>query len=452
MRWSYVLGDRAITIIVTAAFAAIFWSLRYHYWSITFEEPFSDMADYVSVARQIASQFFFGFNEAFYSYWTPVTPSFIAISILLGGDNYQTIFRYLVQTVTFFGSLVLAYEIIKLTGRRWLGGVLLLVVALARPSIFWSLKLGTETVSEALLICAIGVTLRALRTRSSVWTVASGVFCVLLALNRPQFMPSVFAVAACFLFAGFGICMQSDRLRAQHAFFIRDSTRLWQTSYFIVGAIIVWSPWIMRNYLHYGAFIPTATSGFETFVWENGGAPLQPGRYQELHLSDGTIWRDFRFTAIQESVANSSNDYERSKKFRLLAMAWLAANWKDLPTVFGQRLVHFISHNGTNGLTKVPRDHLFPSSNASGISLDYILLDKNPVICAFAIGGIILLIIRYGIFGYAMASFCLLPWFVLAAMIGFERTVESLICVTIWLAIYFAAMMLEFSISSRKAY
>jgi len=177
---------------------------------------------------------------------------------------------------------------------------------------------------------------------------------------------------------------------------------------------------------------------------------LQPGRYQELHLNDATIWRDFRFTAIQESVANSSNDYERSKKFRLLAMAWLAANWKDLPTVFGQRLVHFISHNGTNGLTKVPRDHLFPSSNASGIALDYILLDKNPVICAFAIGGIVLLIIRYGVFGYAMASFCLLPWFVLAAMIGFERTVESLICVTIWLAIYFAAMILEFQFRAAR--
>ncbi len=437
------------TIIFVTAFAGIFWSLRWYYWSITFEEPFSDIADYIVVANRIVNHFSFGVSDTMYSYYTPITPSFIAVSILLGGDNYQLAFRYLVQTVTFVGSLFLAYEIVKLTGRRWLGAALLLVVSLSRPSIFWSLKLGTEAVTEALLISAIAINFRALRTRSPVCAIAAGAVCVLLALNRPQWVPSVFAVAACFGFAAFGFRMRREGSNMQGIISLRDRTRLWQAACFVAGALLVWSPWIVRNYLHYGAFIPTATSGVEAFVWESGGAPLTPGRYQELHLSDGTVWRNFAITDIRASLADSPNDYERSKSFRLMATAWLWANLEDLPSLFARRLMHFISHSGANDLTTVPRGHLFPTSadDFQLIALDRILLDKNSWICALAFGGVVLLIIRYGVFGYTIASLCLLPWFVLAAVIGHERTVESLISITIWLAVYFASEAIVVALS-----
>ena len=44
----------------------------------------------------------------------------------------------------------------------------------------------------------------------------------------------------------------------------------------------MWLPWIARNYAHYGAFIPTATSGVDTLIWEYGTVPIRAGRYERL--------------------------------------------------------------------------------------------------------------------------------------------------------------------------
>lgn len=443
---------------VLGAYAIIFWALRVDYWANTSEAPFSDIASYVAVGQQIAHHFFFGLTETNYSFYTPVTPGIIAVAILIGGENYQTVFRFLVQGLTFFGTFLLAYEIVKMTGRRWLGISLLFIVALARPSIFWSLKLGTEAVSEALLILSLGMSLQAMRTRSLAAAFLAGVLCLLLGLNRPQFLPSTFLVAACFGLRAFGIRRVEPMASAQDAtqgqapgflrrcgrwtISFRGSRTLWQACYFAVGIIAVWSPWIVRNYVHYGAFIPTSTNGTGAFTWEYGSGPIRTGRYKELISRNGTNG-EFNPDEIQKTLSNSANDYEESRIMLRWAKAWLFANRSDLPRLFVWRLKHFVSQNGASGLTKVPRDRLFARPTVGFNNpyppvswLDLILLDKTPWVCFLAFAGVMLLIMRYGLFGLIVASLLVTPWFVLAALIGYERYVESMISITLWLALY----------------
>ena len=451
--------------VVVCLYALAFWGLRWRYWSITTEAPFSDIQDYLNVGHQIAEHFFFGYTDQYYSYWTPVTPSFIAIALRLGGKNYEWAFRILMQSITFIGSLALAYELAKLTGRRWLGFALLFSVALCRASIFWSLKLSTEPVAEALLLSSLALVLRTICSGSGVSAALAGILSLLLALNRPQFFPSIFLVAGFLILGGLRLSWRPTESSLMVALTPRrwgmkvpswfgpdalgNRRRLLPATCFVLALMIAWSPWVIRNYLHYGAFVPVSTSGFETFIWEYGGAPIRPGRYQELVLSDGKILRHFGLPGIQESLSQLPNDLERWKAVRTISVAWLRANWMDLPGLMVWRLKHYVTHNGANGLTKASREQLFPSkpsnlTNPTGeiTLLNALLLDKTPWIVVFALGGAGVLAARFWIPGGIVVSMWLIPWIVLSMLIGYERTVEPLISFTIWLAMYFVAELI----------
>jgi hypothetical protein len=127
----------------------------------------------------------------------------------------------------------------------------------------------------------------------------------------------------------------------------------------------------------------------------------------------------------------------------MIARAWYAANWMDLPRVFLWRLKNIIAFNGASGLTKVSRDHLFlsltPGYNNpyAPISwLDVILLDKSPLICFLGLLGLAFFAWSFPAQGLVMTSLAVAPWFMAALVIGYERTVESLIAITIWFALF----------------
>ncbi len=408
------------------AYALVFWGLRLTYWLSTAEIPFSDIADNIAVGQRIATTFTFGINDAFYSYFRPVTPSFIAASILISHDHFDWAFRVLVQTITFCSALLVAREVTKLTGRQWLGWVLLFIVALSRPSIFWSLKLSTETVSEALLLASIGLVLNALSTRKPVIFGLAGVASLLLALNTPQFLPSLLLLAV-------GLLVFSHWFR-------------WGAVCFSIGAVLMWSPWVIRNYMHYGAFIPIATVGADTPIWDYGTVPIRQGRYTELKVDDNvTLPATMSIDQLKNGIlAGAPNDYERAKIERRIFWAWFKANWMDYPRLFTWRFKQLISQNGASGLTHVPRDHLFtasnPGYNTGGLTnvalLDMMLFDKSALVWLLALAGCALLLIRHGLAGCAVVTLWLVPWGTVALATGYERAVESMISFTLWLATY----------------
>ena len=150
------------------------------------------------------------------------------------------------------------------------------MIALSRPSIFWSLKLATETVSEALLIVSVALVLCCIRTRSIALALVAGAVCMTLALNRPQYFPGAILVAGCLAVAAF-----------------RERRRAALAGAFVIGISLAWAPWLVRNYTHYGAPVLFSTTGYYTTIWENGAGPLRPGAYTELPLGDGSFIREF---------------------------------------------------------------------------------------------------------------------------------------------------------------
>lgn len=444
-------------ILAVVIGCAAFWALRVHYWSITGEQPFSDMVDYIGVGKQIRENLFFGASQTLYAYFTPVTPSLLAISMLLGGDNFLWVFRILVQTIAFVGMLLLAREIAIQTGRRWLGVLLIFVVAFCRPSIFWSYKPSTETPSEALLLLSLGLVLLASRTRSYFWAGASGLSCMLLALNRPQFMLAVAAVGVIFLLSG----VKKRRGSDAQATVRRDGAirlgpinlgmrRFVQVACFGLGLAIVWGPWIARNYLHHRGLILTATSGMDSIIFDYAGAPIRSGRYDELPLNSEATLRDFDFNRIKTSIYSVMNDYEAFRTERVIAVAWFRANWMDYPRLVSWRLKHLAAERGANGLSSVSREELFPP-DMSGWNypytrkswLDLLLIDKTPWVVFLALGGVAMLIWRLGWAGMLFGSIVVVPWFNVALVFGYERTVDPMVSITCWTAFYFIVELLR---------
>ena len=451
---SQLYRNRPLTrgLWVLVAFVVIFWGLRLTYWRTTYEAPYADILEYVLVAKRIVQDFTFASSDQFYADWTPVTPSVIAVAMILGGDHFQWVFRFLVQGVCFAAVLLLAFEIIKLTGRKWHGATLLFAVALSRPSIFWSLKLGTEAVNEALLIGSIGLVLHALRTRSLPAAAVAGATCLLLALNRPQNFPSVVLVALCL---GLSALVPMARaawrqrnassLARQHLSAALDRRRAGQAACFVAAAALTWSPWLVRNYLHFGGIVPFSTSGYYVFIWEYGGAPIRAGAYQELTLDNGYVIREFGLHPVRAELEKAPDDLARQSILRKIAAAWFKANLAELPWLMAARLKKFVSQNGANGLTTVPRYPIFTPTPHPNLSippeplLDLFLFDKSPLLWFAAVGAVVLLTLRHGVAGATVLSLWLTPWLFLTLLIGYERTVESMISVTVWLAIYFGS-------------
>ncbi len=409
----------------------------------------------ISVANSIRQRLFFATTDNFYSYHTPVTPSLIAISMFLAGDGFMQFFRVIVQLVTFFGTILLAFELMTWTRSKLLGLALLFIVAFSRPSIFWSLKLSTEATSEALLILSIALILRALRTESAVMAGAAGMVCMLLALNRPQFLPGVMAAALFFVWRQF-LCWWRERRQSSSSTGTGDKdiaqgeappgpSRRLQVVLFLLGISIVWLPWIARNYAHYGAFIPTATSGVDTLIWEYGTVPIRAGRYERLTVGpNDDVLPTLGVGQIEGPLHNTQNDYETSLRVRQIYFAWLKANLLDYPRLFTWRLKNLIAERGAGGLTKVSREVLFPESTAGWNSpftpkswLDLMLVDKIPWVVFLGFGGSLLLVVRFGLPGLMVSSLVVLPWISVALIFGYPRIVESMISITIWFAAYF---------------
>lgn len=412
--------------IIVAAYTAVFWGFRLVYWNTVAEAPFSDMLGYICVAREILLHFSFGCDEATYAQWTPVTPTFMAVAYLLGRDHFYIVYKVLIQSICFAGTALLAFELALLTGRKWLGVALLFVVALSRPSIFWSLKLSTESLSEALLICSAALVLRCIRVRSIPLALFAGMVCMILALNRPQYFPGAVLVACCL---------------AAFAIFRRDRVRGMQAAVFILGVVVAWSPWLVRNYRHLGGPVLFSTSGYYTVIWEHAAGPVRPGAYTELKLEDGTVLSEFNLEKIDAILHGLPNDYERQVFLRKAAMAWYKANLWDLPPLLVARFQNFISRNGASALTVVSRETLFGQTplELPVALLNIFLLDKSSVVWILAFGGALLLTVRTGLAGTALLALWLTPWPFLTILIGYERMVEPMISLTVWLAVYFAA-------------
>ena len=432
------------------ALSAVFWLLRVGYWNTHTEEPFSDLLGYVMTADNIAGKFYFGVEPARPVYYTPITPLAIAIAKLISPENYLWWFRYLMQLLTFAGAVALVRELALMTRSRWLGLAFLFVLAISRSSIFWSLKPATETVCEALLYLSAALALATARKRSLGLALLCGVVCLALGLNRPNFIVGAMIVSLAFI-------IREDRemkrpesvgLRKRswwkvNPAFKLDYRGLALMVVFLIGFFGSWSIWIGRNLINYGMFIPTSSSGLITAHWDYGGGPIRIGRYTALKLADGSEYKEFGINKLIIAADSIPGEKERVAWLGLLTKAWYAENLVDLPRVILWRLKHYITTRGASGLTKVSREEIFEAqtrgynnSFGSAAWLNLILLDKTPTVCLLGLLGLVIIMWTAPTASPIFLGLALMPWLSGALVLGYERTVESLIPMTIWLALF----------------
>ena len=348
----------------------------------------------------------------------------------------------------FRSVLALAREIRLLTGHTFLALTLVGIVAMCRPSIFWSFKVATEPLCEALLYITSALILATLRTQRLSLSLAAGWCCLLLGLNRPYYLPGISLVFVALL-----VRTRAVRLPDADSRNSRRGRRLFGPPFgvrhmalpavFLCGFLGLWSPWIARNYINYGVFLPIASSGYLALVWEQGARPIRIGRYDRLTLADGSEFSNFGIINVIKTWKALPTSVERSRFLQMLASAWLAENWADIPRAMLWRLRQILSNRSADGLTKLSREELF-RSRSTGVQFPYLdaawinvlLLDKTPTVCLLSLVGLVFLLVRFPCVGLAFTGLLFVPWLGAAAFIANSRYVESLVAFDIWLAFF----------------
>lgn len=353
-------------VLLYTACGLLFWGVRLFYWSSVFEAPFSDMADYVAIGRQLLDSWSFASSSFWQTYKPPTIPILMALVFGVVGGVDMDAWR-VAQTTLLFASLAwLAREIYARTASHFLAASLIVSVSLTRPSIFWSYKAATESIAEAFVYAVAAALLWNLRTRRIASAGLLGFLCVAAALARPNFAPLMPIAALVIAWPAF-VTREVELRRGFMALVV-----------FAAVAAGTWSPWIIRNYQLYGALVPFTTQGPYSFLWEIGTV--------DVRLDDGRQVR----TDIHELQRNAATDFPTDQKAaeyanRVVA-AWLKANRRAYLKTVPIRMWRQVNDR-TEYLTRLPRVRL------SGWNWEP-LADKRPLTIILGYAGFLVFALR----------------------------------------------------------
>lgn len=386
----------------------LFVVLRMEYWRGIDEKPFSDMMDYYSISQQVMNQFSFQKSTFWQTYKPPMLPLVGAgVFSLAGKDNF---FAYRLFLLAFnLGALLwLAWEVRKLFQNDWVPIVMVWLVALSQPSIFWSYKFSTETLAEGLNYLGAACVLWALRSPIRVpWPyMLAGAILMASSLNRPQMLASTGLIGV-FLFIFH--CVNRDKNAGD--FSKRFAVAVKVALVYGVGALIVWSPWLIRSYNLYGTVVPMTTQSPYSFLFDLGEITVQTDQNTALTTSINQLQR--------EAVQQYENDYEAHKHAKKIARLWLEQNWDTYKKLLGDRFVRITTVNEIS-LTKVSRHDLFSNR------LNTLLLDKTTRVLKWAaVGWLLSIVVFPRLVGMVVITYASL--LVTCLFIGYPRILEPYI-------------------------
>lgn len=398
--------DRRLALAVSVVLGGLlFWGLRLAYWRSTSEVPFSDMADYLRIARGVLHHWNFEHDAFWRSYKPPALPIAGAIVFGLFGEDNLTAWRLALALLTFISLLWAAAETAETAQEPLLGVALLWVVALSKSSIFWSYKFATEGLAEALLYLSAAAALRALRRPRPGAFFFMGIVCCAALLNRPQ------CAVVLPLFAGGFLAARFPR-HGRHGGpgWLKESFSL--CLWFALGAGLLWTPWLARSYHLYGHVVPLTTQGPYTFLWELGPVSLRSAAGLEVKTD---VWK------LQEEAPRAfKNDYEASLYARKFVRQWLKDYWRWYPKIIGMRLQIMLFDREEIELSTVPRRALFPGP------LNAILLDNAPLWGLLGIAGLLVLVRVNRIF-WSLNVLVLAPWAAACMAVAYPRMLEPML-------------------------
>jgi hypothetical protein len=342
-----------------------FWVVRLYYWHITYELPFSDMADYVHLGQRVAAHFDFRWDPFWIAFKPPTFPLLLAINFKLFGSDNLLSWRFC-QTILLFSSLLwLCREITISTNRHYFGIALLWIVALSKSSIFWSYKPAMESASEAFIYLMIAASMFALRRQKPYLFLLLGFIYAAGVMLRPQFLLVTALLCGTLLL---------------HGAYDRTSWRKLTLSLFcfVLGGLITWAPWVMRNYRDYGHLVLLTTQEPYTFLWDVGAVTI-------IDTDGKPITRD-AFQLLAQAPTRFRNDDDAAKFANRFVREWLREKRSELPAIVWSRAVSTITtpaSNSPSGLTHVSRRQILPGR------YNRLLIDKSPVLLVTGIAGLI---------------------------------------------------------------
>jgi hypothetical protein len=390
--------QRGIIIISLVAACACFWIMRIHYWRVTSEEPFSDMADYLAIADGFRCCWSLSQSDFWQTYAKPTLPAIAGLLFSVTGGISLDAWRIALALATFLSVLWLAREL-YLASRCHLYSIALIgCVAVAKSSIFWSLKFATEGLGEAFIYLVCAALLCTHRTKDSVWpSFILGMASALALLNRPNLvlvMPLIFS-ASTVKFSG---------MRRMLSFRLRNFCGL------ALGCSCVILPLAIRTYSLYGTVTLSPTQGPYSFLWELGAVPVT--------LPSGEQTTRTAQQLQEEAPRLFANDLEASSYAKGIVRTWIVRNWNDLyPKLIRNRFFSTIQQRDI-ALSRVPRTQLFPGS------LERVLIDKSPLLFALGSIGLILLALRLRGAIHILPATALLPWGFGILFMGDPRMLE----------------------------
>jgi len=383
-----------------AAALVTFWAMRIGYWSVTTEEPFSDMAGFREMAERFAAGGKLAVDEFWQSYRAPVLPLLGALQIVLFGDGLGP-WRYMQAALVCGGACWLARELWHATGSRWLGSTWLWVTALTQPSVFWSLKFAKEGLHEALSYVVLAAALRLLRRPSLGLAMVVGALTYAAMLNRTNFVLALAVIPALMVFG--------RAIPGGLAARLRDAAP-WLLAFF-AGAVLAWLPWGVRTWHLYGRPLAMTTDG--SCVALDGLGSI------DVLESDGTrqtieYW-PFMHSAPQRFPTDHAADVWLSARVWQAVLAdktrWLHKAVRNVATSAFLREI---------SLTRVPRDRLLPAP------WQWLLLDKNAVAVVVGIVGVFLLACWHRRL-LVIGLLTVLPWLLACCLLGLPRYLEPAI-------------------------
>jgi hypothetical protein len=384
--------------------AALFVGTRLYYWGHISEAPFSDMADYVSLGREFAEGQWLLHKQFWGAYHTPGVLLFHAAVINLTGSRSIEALR--ISQLVFLGAtlLFLAWQLKQTSGTALTGALLLLVVAVSKSSVFWSYKVGSESVSEAWLYLTVGIALWVYRGNAQAWKYfVLGLIVMFGVFVRGNSLPLVGVLV---LFPLFRL-VKADKKKAA----------ICAVSY-ALAVFCIWAPWVGRNYMYCEQFVPLTTQGPYTFLWEFGTI--------EAKIKDGRRV----VTSVNQLQADATkqfpNDCKASQFASEVVRGWLTEHLNQYPAIIEDRLVRYATDH-TEYLTKVSRTELHPK-------LDRVLIDKSGamVVCAMVAG---LVLSAYYAWARIVFSAVVLSVMFSALFLGYPRMFEPYVPLATFIAL-----------------
>ncbi len=310
--------------------------IRLSYVLSIVETPFSDMREYEAIALNLLAGNSGGANPFFQSFYAHGLPYYVAgIYALFGLKNMLAL--KLVNVVLGLITTVAIYACgHRLSGFRT-GLIGAFLFAFSHEMTFWSAKLSTEHLFACVSILGLYCILRAWRHNQGFWFFLAG-----LLLGYLFSIRSVLHLFLIVLLLGFFLFHRSTLRK-----------RLSNGAIFLIGFLLVLSPWIIRGYERYDALMLTGTGGWFSFVHQNNDI-VQPGEFGGREIQD-------YYQA--EAPKRFKNDLEAAAWAGQEARAWVLAHPLRYLQLSKGRLRMLFVKNGIS-LSKVSPTDLNFLSNA----------------------------------------------------------------------------------------